>query len=91
LSLTSGGGTLNAFDGDRLIKSQLQEIENAAKGGRFVIVRRVAWTLGGLQNPGLLQHIITTIENTPTFNGEEREFIKTAIDRFKAGTLKPII
>lgn len=72
----------------RFINKQLQAIYNANVGERWATVQRAAYTLGGANAD--LQDIITAIENTAAFAGQEKKYIDCARHCFHAGLTKPL-
>ncbi len=76
---------------DGRVVAGLKRIREAQKGQRWATVQNVAYTLGGLNNPSILQDIISEINSNPAFCREEAKYHKCAIDCFKDGAMKPII
>lgn len=81
-----------AFKGDNepLIRAQLQKIQSAQIGERWNTVQRTSFTLGGLNDPTLINQIEEAIKGNPSFAGQEKKYLKCANECFRAGTLKPL-
>lgn len=73
-----------------IIKSELNKIRDVRIGNRWATVQSVAYCLGGLLDPNLINGIKSEIEANQEFNGEEEKYYKCAEDCFEAGSLKPL-
>lgn len=73
-----------------LVSSQLAKVQQAQVGQRWATIQQVAYTLGGIGQPDLLDQIIQQIEMCSAFEGEVAKYTKCAADCFKGGSLKPI-
>lgn len=76
---------------DGLVKKLLQEIQTLQPGQRWPNIQRIAFTLGGLNKPELLNDICAVINFTSSFAGEEEKYLKCAEVCFKDGSQKPLI
>jgi hypothetical protein len=78
-----------SIDGtDRRIIKGLQEIAEAPSGNRWPTVRKVAYTLGGIQGASV-DEIRQVIKNSSQYAGYEPHCIKCAEDSFNAGRNHP--
>lgn len=71
------------------VTAGLRSLQFVISGQRFNTVQKVSYSLGGLNEPGLIDKIIETILNNSSFAKEEEEFIKCAEKCFKEGMKKP--
>jgi len=76
---------------DALIRKHLKALEEVQQGERWPTVQRAAFTLGGLGNPELLEHIREAILNNDSFSGEEEKYLGCAENRFEAGSKELLI
>ena len=70
-----------------LVRKKLELILTATVGNRW---QTVAYTLGGLKDPALLDAITACIQRNPAFAGEESKYIKCATKCFSDGALQPL-
>ena len=73
-----------------LVKKQLELILTATVGCRWQTVQKVAYTLGGLGDPALLDAITACIQRNSAFAGQEGKYIKCAGKCFADGALQPL-
>jgi VirE N-terminal domain len=75
--------------GNGLVIASLMKIKNATIGNRWVTVQKVAYTLGGLGNPAIIDSIKNEIKANPQFDDSTAKFIKCAEDCFAEGLKRP--
>lgn len=73
-----------------LVKKQLALLLSATVGCRWQTVQKVSYTLGGLEDPNLLDAIELCIQRNQAFAGEEKKYLKCASKCFADGTLHPL-
>ena len=73
-----------------LVKKQMALLMAAAVGSRWQTVQKAAYTLGGLNDPALLETIITCIQQNQAFAGQVQKYIKCARKCFDDGALQPL-
>jgi hypothetical protein len=73
-----------------LVKKLLIEVNDVQIGNRWHTVQRVAYTLGGLKDPGILSDIKKKIQGTFAFHGVEDKYTKCAEDCFNEGLKYPL-
>ena len=73
-----------------LVKKQLALLLSATVGCRWQTVQKAAYTLGGLEDPTLLDVITACIERSQAFAGQEGKYIKCARKCFADGALYPL-
>jgi VirE N-terminal domain len=73
-----------------LINSLFQRIKAVKTGSRWETVQRVAYSLGGIGDPSLIDLLKSEIEANPEFNGEEEKYCRCADVCFEAGSLRPL-
>jgi hypothetical protein len=73
-----------------LISSSLNQIKNATIGNRWSTVQKVAYTLGGLGQPSILDLIKNEIKTNSQFKGMNEKYMKCAEDCFVSGQQKPL-
>lgn len=76
---------------NKLVSAMIERINNAQVGQRWATVQQVAFTLGGLGDPDLLELANEAIRSTAAFTGEEDKYMKCANDCFRDGSMKPLI
>lgn len=72
----------------RLVEG-IKRLQSARVGNRWETVQKVAYTLGGLGNPGVISEIRQVIKNTAAFEGEDDKYCKCAEVCFAEGLKNP--
>ncbi|GAB2841370.1 hypothetical protein GCM10027043_51050 [Ferruginibacter profundus] len=72
-----------------LVNKLLNDLNSLQAGSRTRAVQKIAFTLGGLNMPGLLDKIKHVINGSSVFKMETDFFLKCAEDCYNAGVLKP--
>jgi hypothetical protein len=90
---TSGGKTspLRVDSKEAVVKKHLKELSEVQAGNRWPTVQRVAFTLGGFNDPELLEEIRAAIMDNSEFAGQEEKYLTCANDEWEAGLNKPIL
>ena len=81
----------NRSGNNTLLNSALKELESVQCGSRWQTVQKVAYTIGGLNNPAHLQQLINAINSNSAFTGEEKKYNECAKVCFNSGASKPLI
>ena len=80
MSNSSNSGVLN---------KGLQALKFVQSGERWQTVQKVAYTIGGLNNPAHLPQVLSIINSNSAFYGEEEKYSKCATICYKKGSLSP--
>ena len=89
--LVNGGASGQEITNEHpLVKKQLALLLNVTVGSRWQRVQKAAYTLGGLNDPVLLETIITCIHQNPAFAGQHEKYIKCARKCFADGGMHPL-